>query len=79
MLYQIFDYKCTSLLSEYPTIEANSPSKAIRQYLKDNNRNENVKVSGDKDVHYGVFACIVESGRIYQLRNKKAMWFKIVS
>jgi hypothetical protein len=77
-LYEIYNGLNNRLLDDNPTIESDSPSKAIRTWLKNNNINLKVKISGDNDVIFGVFpACIGPDGKVWRLGGKRQSWFAI--
>ena len=72
-LYQIYDGK-TSLMSDYPEIEANTGKEAIMKYIKEKGyKIKDIKRSKDNDVVFKAQGFYYKDGQRY--RNGNAIWY----
>lgn len=75
--YSIYD-ATKSILEPNKEFPADSPSKAIKAYLKEINEPYNtIKVDGSNYARLKAEPFYIRDGVKYYARNKKSMWFSV--
>jgi len=77
--YEIYDARCSTLLSDDPVYTAETGRKALDMHLKAIGFNGKVKVSGANEVHFKVSPVAIVDGRKYlDFRGgKRCVWYQI--
>lgn len=77
--YSIFDVN-KPILEANKEIQADSPSKAIKAYLKAiNEPYSSIKVDGSNYARLKAEPFYIKDGTKYYASNKKAMWFSVIN